>query len=159
MACAADAATRLVAIDVPSPFSLHYAGRAPGPARPFGFSMRKFAKEAESLPITSPEHVTALTQVRAPSGAPPDPLRTTSMCPSKHPPIPPQLQAGWQTRDACPRRFAAPRVSPTAARALATIAGRWVATCSHLAAAGGPGARQPQRPTVLGMHVWDACLG
>jgi hypothetical protein len=53
----------MVAIDVASPFCLHYAGKAAGPARPFGFSMRKFAKEAESLPITSPEHVTALTQV------------------------------------------------------------------------------------------------
>ena len=63
MAAMADAAARIVAVDIPSPFSLHYAGVAAGPSAPFGFTMRKFAQEAEALPITFPEHVTALTQV------------------------------------------------------------------------------------------------
>jgi hypothetical protein len=66
MAAMADAAARIVAVDTPSPFSLHYAGRAAGPSAPFGFAMRKFTQEAEALPITFPEHVTALTQVRVP---------------------------------------------------------------------------------------------
>jgi hypothetical protein len=63
MAAMADAAARIIAVDIPSPFSLHYAGEAPGPTAPFGFTMRKFAQEAEALPMTFPEHVTALTQV------------------------------------------------------------------------------------------------
>lgn len=62
MAAMADAAARIVAVDIPSLFSLHYAGVTPGPTAPFGFTMRKFTQEAEALPITFPEHVTALTQ-------------------------------------------------------------------------------------------------
>ncbi|KAK3264258.1 hypothetical protein CYMTET_26993 [Cymbomonas tetramitiformis] len=63
MAAIADAMCRKKACDVASPFCLHYSGDARGPVHAFGFSMRQFAQEAETLPIAFPEHVTALTQV------------------------------------------------------------------------------------------------
>ena len=63
MASIADAVARKAASDVPSLFAGHYAGDAPGPLRPYGFTMRRFAAEAEALPLTSPEFATALTQV------------------------------------------------------------------------------------------------
>jgi hypothetical protein len=65
MASIADAVARKTASDVPSLFAGHYAGDAPGPLRPYGFAMRRFAAEAEALPLTSPEFATALTQARA----------------------------------------------------------------------------------------------
>lgn len=66
IATCADACARAGASDRPSLFLLHYSGQAPGPScmAPFGFTMRRFQREAETLPLTAPEHVAALTQVR-----------------------------------------------------------------------------------------------
>lgn len=64
IAALADAVMRRVACDLPSPASLHYSGQAQGPVEPFGFRMRRFAAEAESLPLTSPEMAVAMTKAR-----------------------------------------------------------------------------------------------
>jgi hypothetical protein len=47
IAAIADALARRTACDVPSTFSLHYSGEAPGPSRPFGFDVGPFRAESE----------------------------------------------------------------------------------------------------------------
>ena len=49
IAAIADALARRTACDVPSLFSLHYSGDAPGPGRPFGFDVGTFREESEQL--------------------------------------------------------------------------------------------------------------
>jgi hypothetical protein len=66
MACitaVSDAVVRAHACDVPSAFSLHYAGTAPGPIAPFGIDVGYLVVESEFLQLNSPELNTALTQV------------------------------------------------------------------------------------------------
>ena len=55
IACIADVLLRVVAVDVPSQFSLHYSGKARGPVTPYGFDTEHFAYESESLQFVSPE--------------------------------------------------------------------------------------------------------
>eukprot|EP00854_Cymbomonas_tetramitiformis_P001789 gene1789-2455_t len=64
-ACAAvaDAVLRVRACDVPSAFSMHYSGEAPGPVQPFGVHVGSFLQESEYLQLTSPEYAVALSQV------------------------------------------------------------------------------------------------
>ena len=54
IATVTDAVIRRIACDVPSQFSLHYSGEAEGPIQAFGFDMRHFALESETLQLTSP---------------------------------------------------------------------------------------------------------
>ena len=63
IATVCDACLRKVATDVPSELSLHYAGKALGPIRPFGFSMGNFAEESEFLKFSLPEAAAARSQV------------------------------------------------------------------------------------------------
>ena len=58
-----DAVIRRIACDVPSQFSLHYSGKAEGPVQAFGFDMRHFALESETLQLTSPGLQACRTQV------------------------------------------------------------------------------------------------
>ena len=63
IATVTDAVIRRVACDVPSQFSLHYSGKAEGPVQAFGFDMRHFALESETLQLTSPGLQACRTQV------------------------------------------------------------------------------------------------
>lgn len=63
MAAVADSLMRKIASDIPSHYSLHYAGKAPGPIKPFGFEMGKFAIESEFLQFNTPETAAARTQI------------------------------------------------------------------------------------------------
>ena len=63
MAAICDAVMRKIACDIPSATSLHYSGKTAGPVHPFGFNMGKFAYESEYLQFTTPETVSARTQV------------------------------------------------------------------------------------------------
>jgi hypothetical protein len=63
IATVTDAVIRRIACDVPSQFSLHYSGLAEGPVRAFGFDMRHFALESETLQLTSPGLQACRTQV------------------------------------------------------------------------------------------------
>ncbi|KAJ1393230.1 hypothetical protein B484DRAFT_278952, partial [Ochromonadaceae sp. CCMP2298] len=58
-----DAAMRKTAYDIPSFSSLHYAGTAEGPVKPFGFDLGNFAEESEYLKFSTPETSAARTQV------------------------------------------------------------------------------------------------
>ena len=72
MACiatVADAIMRIVACDVPSQLSLHYAGKADGPHNAikgsggFGIEMRVFEAESSTFLLTDPSLVLVRTQV------------------------------------------------------------------------------------------------
>lgn len=63
MATVCDAAMRKIACDVPAQSSLHYSGVAPGPIKPYGFSIGTFAEESEYLKFVTPEMAAARTQV------------------------------------------------------------------------------------------------
>ena len=63
MATICDVVMRKLACDVPSQSSLHYSGEAPGPVRPFGFRVDRFAEESEFLKFSAPEAASARTQV------------------------------------------------------------------------------------------------
>jgi len=63
MATVCDAAMRKIACDVPAQSSLHYSGAAPGPIKPYGFTIGTFAEESEYLKFVNPEMATARTQV------------------------------------------------------------------------------------------------
>ena len=58
-ACTADAISRVVATDDPSPFSLHYSGLNEGPTSPFGIEAGSFETLAANLPIFD-AHYTSL---------------------------------------------------------------------------------------------------
>lgn len=53
-ACISDAISRVVAIDDPSEFSLHYSGLNEGPTEAFGIEAGAFEKLAANLPIYDP---------------------------------------------------------------------------------------------------------
>jgi hypothetical protein len=63
MATVCDATMRKTACDIPAFSSLHYAGTAKGPVRPFGFDLGNFAEESEYLKFSTPETTAARTQV------------------------------------------------------------------------------------------------
>lgn len=63
MATICDATMRKTACDIPSYSSLHYAGTAKGPVKPFGFDLGNFAEESEYLKFSTPETTAARTQV------------------------------------------------------------------------------------------------
>eukprot|EP01012_Entosiphon_sulcatum_P062087 TRINITY_DN8821_c0_g1_i1.p1 TRINITY_DN8821_c0_g1~~TRINITY_DN8821_c0_g1_i1.p1 ORF type:complete len:4205 (-),score=604.71 TRINITY_DN8821_c0_g1_i1:28-12642(-) len=63
MAAILDAVLRMRAVDIPSHFSLHYAGTAKGPVRPFGFELGQFAVESEHLRFANPALAAARAQV------------------------------------------------------------------------------------------------
>ena len=50
-ACVADAISRVVAVDDPSPFSLHYSGECEGPTESFGIEAGSFETLAANMPI------------------------------------------------------------------------------------------------------------
>jgi hypothetical protein len=53
-ACISDAISRVVAVDDPSEFSLHYSGLNEGPTEAFGIEAGSFEKLAANLPIYDP---------------------------------------------------------------------------------------------------------
>jgi hypothetical protein len=63
MATLCDVVLRKTACDVPAQSSLHYAGTAAGPVKPFGFDLGNFAEESEYLKFSTPETTSARTQV------------------------------------------------------------------------------------------------
>lgn len=63
MATICDAVMRKTAIDIPSFSSLHYAGTAQGPVRPYGFDLGNFAEESEYLKFSTPETASCRSQV------------------------------------------------------------------------------------------------
>ena len=63
IAAIADALMRVVATDVPSQVSLHYAGKAPGPVTPFAFDVGDFAHESTNMLMADPYLVAARSQV------------------------------------------------------------------------------------------------
>ena len=58
-----DACLRKEAVDMPSIVSQHYAGKALGPVKPFGFTMGNFSEESEFLKFSTPETAAARAQV------------------------------------------------------------------------------------------------
>ena len=77
MTAIADAVLRLSASDKPSPLSLHYSGKADGPAGPFSIEMRHFEVESERCQLPSPHLAAARTHLldyfrAASSAVPPD---------------------------------------------------------------------------------------
>lgn len=66
MACVAavtDAIVRIQASDIPSHFSLHISGAAPGPVLPYGIDIGTFEIQSEFMTFTRPEYHIARTQV------------------------------------------------------------------------------------------------
>ena len=53
-ACIADAICRTVAVDDPSPFSLHYSGLCEGPTQAFGIEAGSYETIAANMPIVDP---------------------------------------------------------------------------------------------------------
>ena len=63
MAAIADAVLRVAVPDAPSALSLHYSGRAEGPAEGFAIEMRHYEVECESLLLTAPHLACARTMI------------------------------------------------------------------------------------------------
>jgi Ca2+-binding EF-hand superfamily protein len=53
IAAVGDRVARIVACDTPCHFSLHYAGAAEGPEKPFGFTLGQFGEESITMPFQS----------------------------------------------------------------------------------------------------------
>jgi hypothetical protein len=63
LAAVADAVARRTACDVPSLFSLHYSGEAPGPTCPFGFDVGLLRAETERMRFCEAALLARRTQV------------------------------------------------------------------------------------------------